>query len=315
MKQRTLTGAMILATLILVIVARQITPYIFDAFILILAVVASYEMSNLFAKMGLYNNKYFAMSYPVLAYGFFIFGINTSMKWYVMLLVELSLIIVFVMGQWLYNLCTYKQQKNEILTRNLKIRVDNFSIYKSIHTMFIYLYPAFLMLFFVIINNLANMGYLFKIPVQYLGQISLFSLILSFTIPIFADTFAYLTGMLFKGPKLCPKISPNKTISGAIGGTVWGTVGAVLLFLIFNAIPEYSEAFLSVGFKFWHFIILGFVVSIICILGDLFESYLKRKANVKDSGNILPGHGGILDRMDSHIFCAPIIFIFLIILL
>lgn len=121
--------------------------------------------------------------------------------------------------------------------------------------------------------------------------------------------------MLFKGPKLCPKISPNKTISGALGGVIWGIIGSLAIFLIFNAIAEYNEAFVYVGFEFWQFIIIGFVASIMCVLGDIFESYLKRKARVKDSGDILPGHGGILDRMDSHIFCAPIVFLFLMILL
>ena len=77
----------------------------------------------------------------------------------------------------------------------------------------------------------------------------------------------------------------------------------------------YAEVFTQVGFAFWHFIIIGFIASVVCELGDLLESYIKRKANVKDSGDILPGHGGILDRMDSHIVCAPLIFIFLVILL
>ena len=87
------------------------------------------------------------------------------------------------------------------------------------------------------------------------------------------------------------------------------------MFLIFNAIPSFNEAFAFAGFQFWHFIILGLIASILCECGDLFESYLKRKAGLKDAGDILPGHGGILDRMDSHLFCAPVVFVFLIILL
>ncbi len=315
MKQRTITGAIIVATIILVLLARQLTTYIFDAFILLLSFIATYEMTNLLAKMNLYNNKYFALSYPFLAYGLFILGINTSMKWYMIVLIELALIVVFFGVLAMLGLILSKKTKNEIETRNLKIKVERFSMYKTIHTMFAYFYPSLLMLFFVAINNIQNMGYLFDVPVEYLAYISVFALILTFTIPIFSDTFAYLTGILFKGPKLCPKISPNKTISGAIGGVLWGIIGSLAIFLIFNSIPEYNEAFTSVGFAFWQFIILGFVASIICICGDLFESYLKRKANVKDAGDILPGHGGILDRMDSHIFCAPIVFIFLVILL
>ncbi len=315
MKQRTITGAIIIATIILVLLARQLTTYIFDVFILLLSFIATYEMTNLLAKMNLYNNKYFAMCYPFFAYGLFILGINTSMKWYMIILIELALIVAFFGVLAMIGILLNKRTKNEIETRNLKLKVERFSMYKTIHTMFAYFYPSLLMLFFVAINNIQNMGYLFNVPVEYLAYVSIFALILTFTIPIFSDTFAYLTGMLFKGAKLCPKISPNKTISGAIGGIIWGIVGSLAIFLIFNSIPEYNEAFANVGFAFWQFIILGFVASIICICGDLFESYLKRKANVKDAGDILPGHGGILDRMDSHIFCAPVIFVFLILLL
>lgn len=316
MKQRIITGATLIAVLILVLLARQLSTYIFDAFILIVAMYACYETSNLFAKMGVYNNKYFAIAYPLFAYGLFILCINLDMRWYMLLLLELALIIVFVMAQWFFSLFTYKRTKNEIATRNLKLRVESFSIYKAIQTMYIYFYPAILMLFFVFINDISQMSVYFSTFTDSdLFLISTFGLILAFIIPVFTDTFAYLTGSLFKGPKLCPKISPNKTISGAIGGVIWGAISAVILYLIFNAFPQYNTVFVQAGFAFWQFIIVGVVVSIVCELGDLFESYLKRRANVKDSGDILPGHGGVLDRMDSHIVCAPLIFIFLVIML
>ena len=316
MKQRFLTGAIIFATLVLVLLSKQLTPFIFDGFVLILAMLACYEMSNLMAKMGQYNNKYFAICYPLFAYALYILGTSMDMKWYILLLVELSLIIVFVMAQWFFNLINYKQTQNEIQTRNLKLKVETFSIYKAIQTMIIYLYPALLMLFFVLINDLPRFKYMISgISINSLTLLSMFALLLTFLIPIFTDTFAYFTGMLFKGPKLAPKISPNKTISGAIGGFVWGTLCSVVLFLIFNSVTEFAEVFASLNLAFWHFIILGAIVSSLCQLGDLLESYLKRKANVKDSGNLLPGHGGILDRMDSHLISAPIVFIFLLIIL
>lgn len=315
MKQRILTGAAIIATLILVLFARELTSYIFDAFILILAVVASYEMSKLLAKQGLYNNIIFACIYPVISYALYLIGLLCHLKWYMILVMQIGAIILFVGALILYGLIQVKKTKNEIETRKLKLKSETFSVFKSVHTMFIYLYPTSLMLFFVLLNNLGSMGYLFTNSVQYLKEISLFAVILTLVIPIFADTFAYLTGSLIKGPKLCPKVSPNKTISGAIGGIIWGTVGAVVVYLIFNALPIYAEAFAEIGLKFWHFIILGFVASILSECGDLLESYIKRKSNAKDSGTFLAGHGGILDRMDSHIVCAPIVFLFFVILL
>ena len=315
MKQRTITGLAIIAMLVLVMFARTLSIYIFDAFVLALAIVASYEMSNLLTKQGLYNNKYFAMMYPILAYALYMIGVLCKLKIYIVVVMQIGLIVILVGALALLNLFATKATKNEIATRKLKLKVENFSIFKSVHTMFSYLYPTLLMLFLVLINNITNMQHIFIEAVEYLDKISLFAILITLIIPIFTDTFAYLTGSLFKGPKLCPKVSPNKTISGAIGGLIWGTASAVGLYYIFAAFPEFLTAFEFLGFKFWHFIILGAVGAIVSQIGDIFESYLKRKANTKDSGSLLAGHGGILDRMDSHIVCAPVVFIFFVILL
>ena len=143
----------------------------------------------------------------------------------------------------------------------------------------------------------------------------MFLLLITLLIPVFTDIFAMLTGMIFGGRKLCPKISPNKTVSGAIGGLLWGVIGSVLAYIIFNSIVEFELIFTTINFKLWHFIVLGLIGSLFSQIGDIFESYLKRKANMKDSGDSLPGHGGYLDRIDSHLFNVLVIFIFCIIIL
>ena len=106
---------------------------------------------------------------------------------------------------------------------------------------------------------------------------SIFFLIFSFAVPVFVDTFAMLTGSLFKGPKLCPSISPKKTISGAIGGFVWGTICALALFFIFNSIDSYRVIFITLNLTWWKVLIVGIFASILCQLGDIFESFLKQK--------------------------------------
>lgn len=315
MKQRLVTGAMIFAVLVLVVFARNLSTYIFDAFVLGLAVLGSYEMTKLLAKSNLYNNKYVAIGYPVVAYAIYLFSILVDMKWYMILLMELSFLIVVTGLLAVWGILNSKSTRNEISTRNLKIKNDTFSIYKALHTLFACVYPSLLIMSLVVINNIPSMDYLFNVVNQHLASISTFAIILTLIIPIFTDTFAYLTGSIFKGKKLCPGISPNKTISGAVGGVIWAMVGSILLFVIFNAMPTFNELFTTIGLEFWHLIIVGFVGSIACICGDIFESYLKRKAQVKDSGNLLPGHGGILDRIDSHLFCAPIVMIFILIIL
>lgn len=111
-----------------------------------------------------------------------------------------------------------------------------------------------------------------------------------------SDTFAYVAGRLMGKTPLYPKLSPKKTIEGWIGGT--------LLAAAAGGIMAWFWPFVGLGSG----IMLGVLVSIFGTTGDLFESALKRKANVKDSGKILPGHGGLLDRFDAFLFAAVIIF-------
>ena len=117
---------------------------------------------------------------------------------------------------------------------------------------------------------------------------------------ILTDLGGYTFGKIFKGPKLT-KISPNKTYSGVVGSFLFSiVVGSLFLEYIDNNLLE----------KYPIKILLGILlISLISQLGDLIISYFKRKAKLKDTGNILPGHGGLLDRVDGMIFVVPTIFI------
>lgn len=115
----------------------------------------------------------------------------------------------------------------------------------------------------------------------------------------FNDVFAYIVGSLIGKTKLYEKISPKKTWEGTIGGTILSVLAAYLL----------STIFLSLNLTNW--LVIGFLISIFATLGDLTESMFKRQANVKDSGNIMPGHGGILDRFDGLLLAAPAIYVYL----
>lgn len=115
-----------------------------------------------------------------------------------------------------------------------------------------------------------------------------------------ADTAAYFGGRAFGKRPLAPKISPNKTIEGGISALIAATIVA----------PIYSRWVLPGGWEFgWAAAIgFGFVVGVFAIIGDLVESALKRECGVKDSGTILPGHGGVLDRLDSLLWSIPTAF-------
>ncbi len=120
-----------------------------------------------------------------------------------------------------------------------------------------------------------------------------------------SDSFAYLTGKNFGKHKLAEKISPKKTIEGVIGGLAGGLLTAYLI---------YRFSGWEIMLKLPQFLILTFIIVIFGTLGDLLESRFKRLANVKDSGNVIPGHGGILDRLDSFIFAVPFVYVFLLII-
>ena len=119
------------------------------------------------------------------------------------------------------------------------------------------------------------------------------------SICFFSDIGGYIIGKLIGGKKLT-KISPNKTISGSIGSFLF-SVFPLLLFYNYN---QY-EYFFSINN-----LLFCLIISLVCQLGDLFISYLKRKAKIKDTGVILPGHGGLLDRVDGIIFAVPFAYLF-----
>jgi phosphatidate cytidylyltransferase len=112
------------------------------------------------------------------------------------------------------------------------------------------------------------------------------------------DSFAYLFGKNFGKHKLMKRISPKKTIEGFIGGLVMAIAAGAGLFF-------YLESIGIINYSVWDWMMIAFVVAFFGTIGDLIQSKIKRQAEVKDSGSIMPGHGGIFDRMDSIIFAAP----------
>ena len=114
------------------------------------------------------------------------------------------------------------------------------------------------------------------------------------------DSFAYIIGKNFGKTKLFERISPRKTIEGFIGGIVFSIIISLLL-----------AKYISTELTITNWLILAIITSTLGTLGDLIESKFKRQANIKDSGNIMPGHGGILDRLDSLFFVAPFLYFYL----
>ncbi len=150
------------------------------------------------------------------------------------------------------------------------------------------LYVGWLMSFYVNIRNLQNgVGWAFLV----LGCTAL------------CDVFAYAVGSRLGKHALVSSVSPGKTVEGAVGGLAASIIFAVIVGVMFN-----------LPLNLWQLALAGLIVGFFAEIGDLIESLLKRNMKAKDAGNILPGHGGILDRIDSHLLIAPIAY-FLILLI
>jgi phosphatidate cytidylyltransferase len=141
------------------------------------------------------------------------------------------------------------------------------------------------------------------IAFAYLRKIDINLIIYLFIVSMVTDVFAYFVGIKFGKHKLAPEISPKKSIEGAIGGLVFGAAAATI-FAYFTDLIQLSVFLIAV---------LSIALSAISQIGDLIASKFKREAGIKDYSNILPGHGGILDRFDSSMFAA--IFLMLVIIL
>jgi phosphatidate cytidylyltransferase len=129
-------------------------------------------------------------------------------------------------------------------------------------------------------------------------------ILIAVMISVVTDAFAFFVGKVLGRNKIFPTISPNKTLEGTIGGIVSSVViNSLMIILIFqNSLKTFDVVMLT---------LMIFICAVASVFGDLLISSVKRKANLKDTGSLIPGHGGLLDRIDSHILCIPVFFVLL----
>ena len=162
-------------------------------------------------------------------------------------------------------------KKNNFKTNLLKLLI------KGVCLIYLFLFSA------LIYDGVTSIEPYLKINILYL-----------FSVCICSDIGGFVFGKTFKGKKLT-KISPNKTVSGAVGSFILSLILVPIFFYSFNNFSNFLDL-----------VLISIIVSLFCQLGDLFISFLKRKAKVKDTSNILPGHGGLLDRIDGMLLAIPV---------
>lgn len=196
-----------------------------------------------------------------------------------------------------------------VLPLSLPFKLELISVYAFVIIMFLIMiinhknvsYPD---LCFAVLGSLIisfGMSSVLLLPPAYDNHFTFF-FVICVGVAWSADAGAYFSGVFLGKHKLCPVVSPNKTVEGFLGGIVAGTVSAFVVVFIYNFI--YSNAHFNYLIVFF----IGLLISVISVLGDLSFSLIKRSCKIKDYGSIFPGHGGFLDRFDSVVFAAPIVF-------
>ena len=130
----------------------------------------------------------------------------------------------------------------------------------------------------------------------------------TFAVPLLGDCMALFVGKAIGGPKFCPAVSPKKTIAGAIGGLIGSMLAGILIWLL--SLWLCNEATRALLPTWWQYLALGLIGGFVGQMGDLFASLVKRHCGLKDYSNLFPGHGGMLDRLDSVLFMALLMYSF-----
>lgn len=297
MLKRTLTGLVIALITALMIASRYLTIYFFDFFVMLISYIATYEVLKVYIKkddsvLPIKNRSYIILS---LIYCYMVYMCYSMAKTilYAIIYQLVSIMIILIVAFIIDIVYLAKLRKAGIEIENSKL------LYSTKSTLQIALYPI------TLLGTLYGFG-IVGMDITF-GTVLVITI---FAVTMLTDVFAYLFGMAFHKGVLASQISPKKSISGAVGGLFGGLVGATTIFCICNFALKTNP---FAGYELWRtitfFSLVGLFGSIITQIGDLFASYLKRNAGIKDFGNIFPGHGGMMDRLDGLMFTSTLTFI------
>ncbi len=290
MLKRTLVAIVLLISFLgAIILGYFFNKEIIEVYMMVWMLVAAYEMTHTFTRKG-----YKVKKFPITLFAFLTYPLMRIAHEFANMGTEM-LIIMFVLTVFI-SMVEYTFSKDE-----------NITISDFVSTIFILVYPLFMIhLIYILTFN----------------YYAVFVVVACVTIPIFSDAFAYYFGKAFGKKKLCERVSPKKTIAGGIGSLIGAAASSVLIFILFDLYRSALSKnefvpFISHVVQGWEwknaliFIAIGLVTGVVSQLGDLVASKIKRLMGIKDYGHIFPGHGGVMDRLDSIISSCLVLLIFL----
>ena len=274
MLKRTLTGLVILLITFAFVMLKQVHQICFDLFVLAIAYLAVFEIKNT-------TKQRFCIIFLLIPAVFCVFLNFQYFKNNIFLWLVLSVLFVL-----------FVSIASELVRPNGLFE-------KTKNTMQLVGYPTLPIMFLMFVNHMPY-------EVGYVG------IVLVFAVSMLTDTFAYLFGIKFGKHKLAPVISPKKSVEGFVGGFVGGLVGASLCFVLFYFTNWFTVLKVAeLGTSIVTFALIGVFGSLATQFGDLIASAYKRKFGIKDFGNIFPGHGGVMDRVDGAMLNAVLVYLFL----
>lgn len=275
MLKRTISGAVYVAIIAGFFLLRELTPYpwLFHILLWFMGAMGTFEIARAVKEKAVKGSFITAIIFGVLFAPVYLVSDYFLKGWGWLIAIDIALILAFAFAIYcLIKGNTFKQCLYSILP---------------------FFYPSL----FILTTHITN---------DIVGVNGFIALLLIFVVSPLTDTMAYLVGMTYnkirkgQAKKLCPNLSPKKTIAGAIGGLFGGAIGGLLIWAIFR--PE-IDCFSTLGLL----LIMGFVAGALTQVGDLFESFIKRKVGIKDIGKIMPGHGGVMDRIDGTLFASVLV--------
>lgn len=308
MKDRIYSAVVILGVLLCALLLRYFEPIVFAIFWLAITIVSIYEVMKIFKRRGNAVFEWINYAYAGAFVAITLVAKFLELEFFQLIILQLSLLIAVSVILLVLPFCFSKKiAYDETKFTSAKDYLMN----KSLTTLNIIIYPSLLLGIMYFLNHIATLGIVgYGATDELFG---LFAILLVFAVSMMTDTFAMLGGMLFKGKKLCPLISPNKTISGFICGLVMGALTSVAMYGIFTAFESINAIFVASNISWWQFALFGLFGAFATSIGDLFASYLKRRAFVKDFGRIFPGHGGFMDRLNGICFNLLVMLLFFVI--